>query len=133
LRQLSANNSLIRDLQLSFPHLIVRCIGLSAPILSYCHGLARRFGRAFARGGDRVFRTYFINNRGDEAFVGTWSYLDMTALGRQELWEDSPEGYPQTKPYEWWNWHDEYGDASSGSTRCRPVSLLAKGRRGHDR
>ena len=75
----------------------------------------------------------FINNRGDEAFVGTWSYLDMTALGRQELWEDSPEGYPQTKPYEWWNWHDEYGDASSGSTRCRPVSLLAKGRRGHDR
>ena len=24
-------------------------------------------------------------------------------------WEDSPEGYPQTKPYEWWDWHDEYG------------------------
>jgi predicted dithiol-disulfide oxidoreductase (DUF899 family) len=38
-------------------------------------------------------------------------YLDMTALGRQEEWEDSPEGYPQTPPYEWWNWHDEYGDA----------------------
>ena len=37
----------------------------------------------------------------------------MTALGRQELWEDSPERYPQTAPYEWWNWHDEYGDASS--------------------
>jgi hypothetical protein len=35
----------------------------------------------------------------------------MTALGRQEQWEDSPEGYPQTPPYEWWNWHDEYGDA----------------------
>ena len=33
----------------------------------------------------------------------------MTALGRQEEWEDSPEGYPQTPPYEWWNWHDEYG------------------------
>jgi hypothetical protein len=29
----------------------------------------------------------------------TWSYLDMTALGRQEEWEDSPEGYPQTPPY----------------------------------
>jgi predicted dithiol-disulfide oxidoreductase (DUF899 family) len=37
----------------------------------------------------------------------TWSYLDMTALGRQEEWEDSPEGYPQTPPYEWWQWHDE--------------------------
>ena len=33
------------------------------------------------------------------------SYLDMTALGRQEEWEDSPEGYPQTLPYEWWVWH----------------------------
>ena len=31
----------------------------------------------------------------------------MTALGRQEKWEDSPEGYPQTEPYKWWNWHDE--------------------------
>jgi predicted dithiol-disulfide oxidoreductase (DUF899 family) len=66
---------------------------------------------AFIRNGDRVFRTYFINNRGDEALGSTWSYLDMTALGRQEEWEDSPEGYPQTPPYEWWNWHDEYGDA----------------------
>ena len=31
----------------------------------------------------------------------------MTALGRQEEWEDSPEGYPQGGPYEWWVWHDE--------------------------
>jgi hypothetical protein len=35
----------------------------------------------------------------------------MTALGRQEEWEDTPEGYPQTAPYQWWHWHDEYGDA----------------------
>jgi len=41
----------------------------------------------------------------------TWSYLDITALGRQEKWEDSPKGYPQTPPYEWWNWHDEFGAA----------------------
>ena len=65
---------------------------------------------AFIRDGDRVFRTYFINSRGDEAFVNTWSFLDMTALGRQETWEDSPEGYPQSPPYEWWDWHDEYGE-----------------------
>jgi predicted dithiol-disulfide oxidoreductase (DUF899 family) len=45
-----------------------------------------------------IFRTYFINSRGDEAMGTTWSYLDMTALGRQEEWEDSPEGYPQTSP-----------------------------------
>lgn len=66
---------------------------------------------AFIRDGDSVFRTYFINNRGDEAMGSTWSYLDLTALGRQEDWEDSPEGYPQTPPYAWWKWHDEYGDA----------------------
>lgn len=65
---------------------------------------------AFIHDGDRVFRTYFINNRGDEALGNTWSYLDMTALGRQENWEDSPDGYPQTAPYEWWDWHDGYGE-----------------------
>jgi predicted dithiol-disulfide oxidoreductase (DUF899 family) len=57
---------------------------------------------------DKIFRTYFINNRGDEAMGSTWSYLDITPLGRQESWEDSPEGYPQTPTYKWWNWHDNY-------------------------
>ena len=66
---------------------------------------------AFIREGDRVFRTYFVNGRGDEALGSTFSYLDMTALGRQEDWEDSPEGYPRTPPYVWWDWHDEYSDA----------------------
>src|SRR5918912_3428091 len=63
---------------------------------------------AFIRDGARVFRTYFVNNRGDEVMGGTWAYLDLTALGRQEEWEDSPEGYPQTPPYQWWRLHDEY-------------------------
>jgi predicted dithiol-disulfide oxidoreductase (DUF899 family) len=63
---------------------------------------------AFIREGDRIFRTYFIDSRGDEALGTTWSYLDMTALGRQEEWEDSPEGYPQTPPYGWLNYHDAY-------------------------
>ena len=65
---------------------------------------------AFIRDGDQVFRTYFVNNRGDEVMGGTWAYLDLTALGRQEEWEDSPDGYPQTAPYSWWRWHDAYGD-----------------------
>jgi predicted dithiol-disulfide oxidoreductase (DUF899 family) len=66
---------------------------------------------AFLRDGDKVFRTYFIDARGDEQMGNTWNYLDITALGRQEEWEDSPEGYPQTKPYKWWKWHDAYDDA----------------------
>jgi predicted dithiol-disulfide oxidoreductase (DUF899 family) len=66
------------------------------------------FYRDSGNTGDRVFRTYFINNRGDEQMGGTWNYLDITPLGRQEVWEDSPEGYPQTPAYKWWNWHDGY-------------------------
>ena len=63
---------------------------------------------AFIREGDRIFRTYFVNSRGDEHMGSTWSYLDITALGRQEEWENSPEGYPQTPPYNWWSYHDAY-------------------------
>ena len=67
----------------------------------------------FYRDGNRVFRTYFINNRGDEQMGSTWNFLDITALGRQEDWEDSPEGYPQTPPYKWWRWHDAYEENRS--------------------
>jgi predicted dithiol-disulfide oxidoreductase (DUF899 family) len=62
---------------------------------------------AFIRDGNKVFRTYFVNGRGDEQMGNTWNYLDITALGRQEEWEDSPSGYPQTPPYDWWVWHDD--------------------------
>ena len=68
---------------------------------------------AFIRDGDRIFRTYFIHGRGAEHIGNTWSVLDMTALGRQEVWEDSPEGYPQTASAgAWWNYHDAYPNAS---------------------
>ena len=62
----------------------------------------------FIRDGKDIFRSYFINNRGDEAIGTVWSYLDLTPLGRQEVWEDSPAGYPQSPTYKWWNWHDTY-------------------------
>ena len=38
---------------------------------------------ALIRAWDEVFRTYFINNRGDEQMGSTWNYLDITALGRR--------------------------------------------------
>ncbi|HEY2600971.1 MAG TPA: DUF899 family protein [Thermoleophilaceae bacterium] len=57
---------------------------------------------------DRVYRTYFTSNRGVEALGPNWTFLDLTPLGRQEEWEDSPEGTPQTPPYQWWRYHDEY-------------------------
>jgi predicted dithiol-disulfide oxidoreductase (DUF899 family) len=70
----------------------------------------------FLRDGDDVYRTYFTNRRGVEALGSVWSFLDLTPLGRQETWEDSPAGYPQTPPYEWWRFHDEYEDTGAGST-----------------
>jgi predicted dithiol-disulfide oxidoreductase (DUF899 family) len=68
-----------------------------------------RFGLSvFLRDGDSVFRTYFTDRRGVEALGTSWTLLDVTPLGRQETWEDSPDGYPQTEPYVWWRRHDEY-------------------------
>ena len=63
---------------------------------------------AFLREGDEFHRTYFTHARGVEALGSVWTLLDVTPLGRQETWEDSPEGYPQTAPYEWWRYHDSY-------------------------
>ena len=77
---------------------------------------------AFIRNDGAVFRTYFINNRGDEQMGSTWNYLDITALGRQEEWEDSPERYPQTPPYKWWNWHDNYHAEASPDPKWVEVS-----------
>jgi hypothetical protein len=42
----------------------------------------------------------------------------MTALGRQEEWEDSPDGYPQTPPYGGWNYHDAYLEGESKGAEC---------------
>jgi predicted dithiol-disulfide oxidoreductase (DUF899 family) len=64
--------------------------------------------RVFFRDGDDVYETYFTERRGVEALGSVWTLLDVTPLGRQENWEDSPDGYPQGPPYEWWRRHDEY-------------------------
>jgi predicted dithiol-disulfide oxidoreductase (DUF899 family) len=64
----------------------------------------------FLRDGQAVYRTYVTTARGVEALGSAWTLLDLTPYGRQETWEDSPEGWPQTKPYEWWRRHDEYGE-----------------------
>jgi len=84
---------------------------------------------AFIRDGDEVFRTYFVDSRGDEGLGSTWSYLDITALGRQEIWEDSPEGYPQTQAYIWWNLHDEYENATPFTRALEDDTAVQRGAR----
>jgi predicted dithiol-disulfide oxidoreductase (DUF899 family) len=83
---------------------------------------------AFYRGDDdRIFRTYFVDKRGDESLGSAWAYLDITALGRQEVWEDSPEGYPQTPAYGWWNRHDEYDKATVFERALSEASASQRG------
>jgi predicted dithiol-disulfide oxidoreductase (DUF899 family) len=82
------------------------------------HG--RRFADAFGAGKGfavnvfvldeqkRIYRSYFTTDRGGELFDTHFRLLDLTPYGRQETWEDSPEGWPQTPPYVWWRMHDKY-------------------------
>ena len=62
----------------------------------------------FLRENDNVYRTYFTGARGVEHLGSHWTYLDLTPFGRQETWEDSPTGWPQTEPYVWPRRHDDY-------------------------
>ena len=72
-------------------------------------GVTTEFGLSvFIRDGDEVFRTYFTSGRAVEALGTNWSFLDLTPLGRQEDWEETPPGRPQGPRYEWWRRHDEY-------------------------
>lgn len=68
----------------------------------------RHGASVFLRDGNDIYRTYFTGARGVEYLGSFWTYLDLTPYGRQETWEDSPQGWPQTKPYVWNRRHDEY-------------------------
>jgi predicted dithiol-disulfide oxidoreductase (DUF899 family) len=71
----------------------------------------------YTRDGDRVFLTNEVRSRGLEALGTVWSFLDLTPMGRQEEWEDTPEGRPQEPPYQWWRYHDEYEPSTVGASR----------------
>lgn len=78
-------------------------------------GTSDGFGLSvFLRDGDRVYRSYFTAGRATETLGSHWSLLDLTPFGRQESWEDSPPGRPQTPPYQWWRLHDEYSTTGRG-------------------
>jgi len=67
----------------------------------------------FLRDGDKVYRTYFTTDRGIDRMMWHFNILDVLPYGRQEVWEDSPEGWPQTGTSGWWRLHDEYETTSS--------------------
>jgi predicted dithiol-disulfide oxidoreductase (DUF899 family) len=49
----------------------------------------------YLRTGSDVFETYWTTMRGVEAMDNSYRLLDLTVYGRQEMWEDSPTGWPQ--------------------------------------
>jgi predicted dithiol-disulfide oxidoreductase (DUF899 family) len=65
----------------------------------------------FVRDGEQVYRSYVTTARGVDRLRIDFNLLDLTPFGRQEEWEDSPAGWPQTPPYVWWRYHDEYEEA----------------------
>lgn len=52
----------------------------------------------YLRVGDRVFETYWTKRRGAEVLDFSYALMDLTVFGRQEEWEDSPPGWPPTRP-----------------------------------
>jgi predicted dithiol-disulfide oxidoreductase (DUF899 family) len=62
----------------------------------------------FIHDDKHIYRTYHTNGRGVEG-LNIWTMLDLTPLGRQEDWQDSPAGGNRSKPGSWWRRHDEYG------------------------
>lgn len=63
----------------------------------------------FLRVDEQIFLTYQVTGRGSDPFIATLNLLDHTPYGRQEQWEDSPEGWPQPDGASaWWRRHDEY-------------------------
>jgi predicted dithiol-disulfide oxidoreductase (DUF899 family) len=61
--------------------------------------IGRRIGSmhivCYLRQGSNVFETYWTTRRGVEVMDNSYALLDLTVYGRQELWEDSPAGWPR--------------------------------------
>ena len=56
----------------------------------------------FLRDGDNVYRTWHTNGRGTEQMQYTFGLIDLLPYGRQEEWQDSPVGWPQSPTYSRW-------------------------------
>ena len=72
---------------------------------------------AFLRREDRIFHTYSCFERGIDLLNGTYNWLDLTALGRQEDWEQ-PAGRGKDPALSWVRRHDEYEPDVIGGTNA---------------
>jgi predicted dithiol-disulfide oxidoreductase (DUF899 family) len=65
----------------------------------------------FLRDGDKVYRTWHTNGRGTEQLSHTFPLIDLLPYGRQEVWQDSPEGWPQDPTYSRWGSSQDVAEA----------------------
>ena len=56
----------------------------------------------FLRDGNTVYRTWYTSGRGVEQLSHTFPLVDVLPRGRQEDWQDSPDGWPQSPAYSGW-------------------------------
>jgi predicted dithiol-disulfide oxidoreductase (DUF899 family) len=74
----------------------------------------------FLRDGDTVYRTWHTNGRGTEQLSYAFGLIDVLPYGRQEQWQDSPRGWPQSPTYSGWASSEDvaalYGPDPAGGT-----------------
>lgn len=56
----------------------------------------------YLRVDDTVYRTYNTQGRGVEQLGHMFALIDLLPYGRQEVWQDSPDGWPQSPTYSRW-------------------------------
>ena len=73
------------------------------------------FLRATAPSGEEtVYRTWHTDGRGTEQLSHSFALIDLLPWGRQEEWQDSPQGWPQSPTYS--RWLDSPGIAKAYGT-----------------
>jgi predicted dithiol-disulfide oxidoreductase (DUF899 family) len=76
----------------------------------------------FLRSNDNVFRTYNTQGRGTEQLGHTFGLIDLLPYGRQEVWQNVPNGWPQGPTYGNWPSSDAYASyAEPNKPERRPM------------
>lgn len=70
----------------------------------------------FLRDGDRVFETYWTTSRGVEIMSPSYALMDLTVYGRQEAWQDVPDGWP----------HDTSTEGNQFRSNGRPIAQWSR-------
>lgn len=73
----------------------------------------------FLRDGDQIYRSYYTTARAAEELSSIWALLDITPFGRQEDWQDAPEGIPQDRAGSWMRRNDDYSPEELAGGRTR--------------